>query len=236
MIKSFLSPASKLFKLYWLSLLIIIYNSSPIQAQYSEIGFSIGGNHYSGDLIRDFRPLTVRPGASIFYRQNLTEPVSLRFNLNAGFIHGDDQDPIDPLAAMRDASFDIFYLEGGAFLEYHWFDFKSEKSLIRWTPYFVIGAGVFTFFGHEDKNGSYGNVQPMIPVGLGFKYLLNPRIILGFEYTARKTFFDYLDNVSEEDIRLKNYQYGNWYDNDWYYYFGFSFNYAFYDIPCPYKW
>ncbi|MFW5726922.1 MAG: DUF6089 family protein, partial [bacterium] len=28
--------------------------------------------------------------------------------------------------------------------------------------------------------------------------------------------------------------YGNQHDNDWYYYLGFTLNYTFYTIPCPY--
>ena len=227
---------SILQKKKWMVLLFLSFSTIfPSVAQLAEVGFSLGGFNYTGDLIRSYRPLTTRPAGSIFFRQNLSEPLSVRFGLTGGGVYGTDDEPIDPFAAQRMADFNIFLVEASSLLEYHFFDYKSEKSLINWSPYLVGGLGIFTFFGEAEKNGSYSKVQPSIPIGLGFKYLVSPRIILGVEYVARKTFFDYLDNISEGDVRVKNYQYGNWYTNDWYYHLGFSINYTFYEIPCPYK-
>ncbi len=213
-----------------------IFLPFSLQAQYSEIGGGFGGFNYTGDLVAGYRPLTTRPGGSIHYRSNLSEPLSVRFGLTMGNIYGVDNPPLDAFAEQRNYEFSVFAVEIASIFEYHFFDFKSEKSLIRWSPYLAFGAGIFTFFGHEAKNGSYSNIQPVIPVGLGFKYLINPKFILGIEYAARITFFDYLDNISEVDFPVKNYQYGNWYTNDTYYYLGISINYAFYEIPCPYKY
>ncbi len=42
----------------------------------------------------------------------------------------------------------------------------------------------------------YGRVQLAIPFGIGFKYNLNRKIAIGFEYGARWTFTDYIDDVS----------------------------------------
>ncbi len=223
---------SKLFLL----LLIIAVLPLNVVAQYSEIGGGIGGFNYTGDLIVGYKPLTTRPGGSLFYRYNLSEPLSVRFGITAGNIYGSDYPPVDPFADERNYEFSIFAVEFATMFEYHFFDYKSEKSLIRWSPYLTFGAGIFTFFGHGEKNGAYSNVQPVIPVGLGFKYLINPKFILGIEYAARVTFFDYIDNISEGDLRVKNYQYGNWHTNDMYYYLGLTLNYAFYEIPCPYKY
>lgn len=219
-----------------LTILVAIHIPKGLKAQYSEIGGGFGGFNYTGDLMAGYRPLTTRPGGSIHYRYNLSEPLSVRFGLTLGNIYGVDDPPLDAFAARRNHEFSIFAAEISSVFEYHFFDFKSEKSLIRWSPYLAFGGGMFTFFGHEEKNGAYSNVQPVIPVGLGFKYLINPKFILGIEYAARITFFDYLDNISEVDFPVKNYQYGNWYTNDTYYYLGITLNYAFYEIPCPYKY
>jgi hypothetical protein len=72
-----------------------------------------------------------------------------------------------------------------------------------------------------------------IPFGGGVKYVLNPKWYLSLEFGMRKTFFDYLDNVSGGDFRNKNYQYGNDNNNDHYYFLGFSITRTFYTIPCP---
>lgn len=217
-------------------IMLAFFLPAGLKAQYAEIGGGFGGFNYTGDLMAGYRPLTTRLGGSIHYRYNMSEPLSVRFGLTMGNIYGADDPPLDAFAEQRDYQFSIFAIEISSVFEYHFFDYKSEKSLIRWSPYLAFGGGMFTFFGQGEKNGAYSNVQPVIPVGLGFKYLINPKFILGIEYAARITFFDYLDNISEVDFPVKNYQYGNWYTNDTYYYLGITLNYAFYEIPCPYKY
>jgi hypothetical protein len=45
--------------------------------------------------------------------------------------------------------------------------------------------------------------------------------------------FDYLDNVSGGNQRVKEFKYGNPNTNDAYYFLGISITRTFYDIPCP---
>ncbi|MEQ9166212.1 MAG: DUF6089 family protein, partial [Fulvivirga sp.] len=101
------------------------------------------------------------------------------------------------------------------------------------TPYLFGGLAIFGVSGMGDKPEEYSNIQPSIPFGLGFKYVLNPKWYMGLEFGARKTFFDYLDNVGPGDIVVKDYQYGNRFDNDHYFFIGLSMTYSFYTIPCP---
>ena len=90
--------------------------------------------------------------------------------------------------------------------------------------------------GSLNKPVPYSSFQPAIPLGFGFKYAVNPKWMVGFEFGVRKMFFDYLDNVSEGDLLRKNYNYGNWYDNDTYYFISISANYTFYRILCPFPY
>ena len=48
--------------------------------------------------------------------------------------------------------------------------------------------------------------------------------------------FDYLDGISDGDQRIKDYQYGNPNENDWYFYTGITFTYVLYKIPCPFPY
>jgi hypothetical protein len=233
--KTLSGNATKL-PLIFIGLIMVALSHVPVKAQYSEIGFSLGGTHYTGDLIRTFRPSTIRPGGSLFYRQNFSEAVSGRFSLSGGFLHGNESVPIDAFAEMRDARFSVFLMQGDFSIEYHFLDFRSERAMVDFSPYLALGIGLFYFNGEQNPYASFSRIQPTIPLGVGIKYLVSPRITLGVEYSARKTFFDYLDNISFADMGVKNYRYGNWYDNDWHYYLGISFSYAFYDIPCPYRW
>lgn len=94
-------------------------------------------------------------------------------------------------------------------------------------PYGIIGAGFFHFnpMGeYIEPNGSktwvelkplrlegqgmaeypnrseYSLSQLMIPMGGGFKYYINENLYVGFEILHRKTFTDYIDDVSTEYI------------------------------------
>ncbi|MDQ3393649.1 MAG: DUF6089 family protein [Bacteroidota bacterium] len=217
---------------------IILILIAPIYtfAQFNEIGAGIGGTTYTGDLVRTYNITLNRPALNVFYRQNYSDVVSVKYGLLGGFLHASDKRPIDPMAEMRDYSFNIFLVEASVMGEYHFLDYKNEKSLIKWSPYLFGGVGMMTFFGDGPKNGPYNKIQPVIPFGVGFKYILNPEFNIGVEFGARKTFFDYLDNISEPITPEKNYLYGNQYDKDTYYYLGFSLSYTFYNIPCPYKY
>ncbi|MEO1053876.1 MAG: DUF6089 family protein [Bacteroidota bacterium] len=201
--------------------------------QISEIGFGLGGFSYSGDLTRGYSITSNRPAGTAYFRSNLSDIISFKAAITAGNISASDDNPIDPFAEMRGAEFSIFVFEASTTFEYHFLDWRSDNAVVRWTPYFFVGFGVFGISGEGEKTSEYSNVQPAIPIGVGFKYTLNPRWYLGLEFGARKTFFDYIDNVSEGDLDVKNFQYGNEFDNDTYYFLGLSLTYSFYNIPCP---
>lgn len=217
-----------------LFLLLLFYNLSAVEAQETEIGFGLGGFKYTGDLARGISIKSIKPAGTAFFRTNLSKAVSFRIGATAGKLGASDsQTPIDPFATQRDASFDIFLFEASTVFEYHFLKWRSESTMIRWTPYFFGGLAIFGISGMGEKPAEYSNIQPSIPFGFGFKYILNPKWYIGLEYGARKTFFDYLDNVSGGDGVFKNYQYGNKYDNDLYHFIGLSLTYSFYTIPCP---
>lgn len=205
------------------------------RAQYREIGVTMGGMAYSGDLTQNYDLTSNRLGGSIFYRVNITNPVSIRYSMSYGRLIGNDDDPIDVAAQLRGASFDINVLELSAMMEYYFLDYKGGDARVDWSPYFFIGAGVFRVFGNDEKVTDYSSLQPVIPFGLGVEYDLGERFNLGFEFGARKLFFDFLDNVSGGDPTIKNYQYGNSHDRDWYYSAGLTLTYTLYSVPCYYR-
>lgn len=152
-----------------------------------------------------------------------------------GSLKGGDNPSADALATKRNSSFSTFMGELSIAAQYHFLDFKSDNDLVRFSPYLTAGAGLFTF-NRTAKNANYSTVQVSIPFGGGIKYRLSPNWTLGSEFTAHKTFFDYLDNISEENVTTQSnssFQFGNWKDNDWFYYLGVSISYTFYNVNCP---
>jgi hypothetical protein len=208
-------------------------------SQRSEIGGGLGIFNYTGDLVRTYDLTTAKPAATIFYRSNISRVISFRTSLTGGQLAASDQnDPLDAFATKRLASFDLFMLELSGAFEYHFLDWRDDKRRLRFTPYLFAGLGLFGISGTPNKTAEYSNVQLSIPFGGGMKYVLNPKYYISFEIGIRKTFFDYLDNISSGDPSLKNYQYGNPNDYDNYFFTGITLTYTFYDIPCatnPYR-
>lgn len=220
-------------------LVVLLLQQTDAKAQQilghrSEIGFGLGTFNYTGDLVRTFNLASSKPAATVFYRSNISNVISLRTSVTAGKIGASDAaNPIDAFATKRAASFDLFLFEVAGTFEYHFLDWRDSKRRLRFTPYLFAGAGLFGFSGVEQKAAEYSNIQMAIPFGGGMKYVLNPKYYIAFEFGIRKTFFDYLDNVSEGNPSIKNYQYGNSFDYDNYFFTAITLTYTFYDIPCP---
>lgn len=203
-------------------------------AQKNEFGVGVGVFNYAGDLMRGYHIDNVKPGIVGYYKRNVDNIFSIRGSLTGGVISGSDRKPIDPFAANRNGSFQSTIIEAAGMIEYNFLDYKADPKRLRWTPYFTVGLGVFTFFGgDQDLNGS-STVQVALPFGGGFKFIVNKNLTLNLELGIRKLFFDHLDGYSDGDITNKNYQYGNKFDKDWYNFVGLSISYTIWNIPCPY--
>jgi hypothetical protein len=222
----------------WFSAMIFVAGIGPESYaqifQRSELGFGVGTFNYTGDLVRTYDFAFSKPAATVIYRSNISKVVSMRTALTGGMVGASDKvHPLDAFASKRNASFNVFLLELSGGFEYHFLDWREEKRKLRFTPYVFAGLGLFSISGNAPKTAEYSNVQMSIPFGIGIKYVVNPKWYLALEAGVRKTFFDYLDNVSTGNPKDKNYQYGNGNDYDNYYFVGIILTRTFYDIPCP---
>lgn len=199
-----------------------------------EFGGGLGVMNYSGDLVRGFGLSTSSPAVTGFYRMNFSEILTLRLALTVGSVKGSET-PIDAFATVRNHSFNSTIIEASSVFEYHFLDFKTENAPVRYSPYIFGGVGFINFSDAPTDQG-VGKIQPVIPMGFGFKYLLNKKYTLGFEAGARKTFFDFLDGISDGDQAIKDYQYGNPKDDDWFFFTGITFSITLFNIPCPFPY
>jgi hypothetical protein len=220
------------FNPFFLSVVFVFIIVSSSTAQRSELGFGIGTFNYTGDLVRNYNFKYSKPAGTVFYRSNLSSVVSFRAAITAGQL-GASEKPIDVLGVNRGASFNLFLFEASTVMEYHFLNWRDPKKFVRFTPYLFAGLGVFGIAGNEQSNNEYSNIQASVPFGGGIKYIYNPKWYLSLEFGIRKTWFDHLDDISEGDLRRKNYQYGNPNDNDSFYFLGITLTRTFYTIPCP---
>jgi hypothetical protein len=228
-----------MMRAYSLGLTLVIFLTGVTASlgqliQRSEIGFGLGTFNYTGDLVRSYDFTYSQPAATIFYRANISKVISFRASFTAGRLSASDATkPIDPFAVQRNASFDIFLSEVSGVYEYHFLNWRDDIRRLRFTPYLFGGLALFSMSGVKDKADQYSTIQLAVPFGGGVKYVVNPKFYVALEFGMRKTFFDYLDNISDGDKSYKNYQYGNGNDYDNYFFLGFSLTRTFYDIPCP---
>src|SRR5690606_31943635 len=123
-------------------------------------------------------------------------------------------------------------------------------GVFYFNPQADIGNGYEALKPIQTEGKKYPRVQPNIPFGLGLKWGVGKRVGIGLEWGPRRTFTDYLDDVSgtyptSTNPDTKNYtnqslngggtagnMRGNPSTRDWYFYYGLSFNFA---LPDPYN-
>ena len=192
--------------------------SLSLQAQL-ELGLRLGGGNYLGDLA----PSSIRGSFSetkvhggLFLRYHFLESIALRAGANFGQVGSSDANSNSEGRVQRNLSFRSNIFEGELSLEIHplgLFDFDLPLS-----PYFFGGIAAFKFNPQAELDGIWYDLQPLgtegqglegnpekyqlvqlsIPAGAGLKFMINENWMVGGEFGFRKTFTDYLDDVSTE--------------------------------------
>jgi hypothetical protein len=182
-----------------------------------DIGVFLGGAYYIGDLNSTHFFMT-QPGIGVFYRFNYNYRLSFRGGFNFGSVQADDSQTNNPDQLERNLNFKSKIQEFYTQAEFNFWEYRVGHSDFIFAPYIFAGVGVFHFdpMGHyqnqwvelrdlatEGQKTSqnptqkkYSLYQPVIPFGLGFKLSVSKMITIGFEWGPRKTFTDYLDDVS----------------------------------------
>lgn len=132
----------------------------------------------------------------------------------SGDINIDDPNAIYYLSANRGLNFETDLTEIHFIAELHFFPFFVGSKRNTWTPYIFGGLAMYLYNprpigggpnlrdlgtegqGLSGRNEPYGSTALSIPFGVGLKFSLSKRLGLGFEWGMRKTFNDYLDDIS----------------------------------------
>ncbi|MFT6716738.1 MAG: hypothetical protein ACJA0Q_001386 [Saprospiraceae bacterium] len=199
-----------------------------------EIGITGGDSYYLGELNQThFIPFSLAGG--LFYRYNYDDRIAVVTSFHYLPIKGNDASSTGSFQGVRNQNFSSTLYELSVVAEINFLNFThlDEKSS-PYTPYAFLGFG---YFYHDPKTQSegvnYKKYQASIPLGVGLKYRVN-KVTFGFEWGIRKTYTDYLDDVSGffrtqpvtskdgSSSNLNNYQRGNMYNKDWFIYSGIS--------------
>lgn len=242
---------------------VFLISLSGAGAQTIETGPFVGASYYLGDINpgRHFDQSMFSTG--VVARYNKDNRWAFRFNLLMGQVQASDN--VRKAVDNRGLAFTSNITEFSGVVEFNFFPYETGNNKHRYTPYIFAGLGFFFFqpklgdiklrdYGTEGQNIGYRGRSPYelrglaIPFGIGFKYGLTEKIALGIEWGMRKTFTDYIDDVSttyylnpssypNPDLtvllsdptqdHLPGMERGNQKTKDWYNFYGISITYKF---------
>lgn len=199
-------------------LLLSCIQSAFGQTPYSswEMGAFGGESYYLGELNQQHFT-TFNPAFGPFIRYNYDQRLSVRTGLTIGTLSGDDEKSNNSFNNARNFSFVNQIIEASVIGEFNFFSFSAldAKSYVV-TPYFFLGLAYANHNPKAEFNGiqistvglaSEGNQYKRhlftLPMGMGIKWRLN-RFGLGIQWGIRKTYTDYLDDVSTNFLAQGN--------------------------------
>lgn len=187
-------------------------------AQVSELGGTIGLGYYIGDLnpYKHYPPGTKLAGGLV-YRYNFNDRYALRLQGLFGTLQASDSDSDDSLQVLRNLNFKSPLIETSLLLEINFFKYRSKgKEGRNWTPFVFGGLAYFHFNPKAQLDDTWYELQPLgtegqgtsgrggegyardaicIPFGAGLKLNVG-RIDFQLEWGMRRTYTDYIDDVS----------------------------------------
>jgi hypothetical protein len=197
-----------------LFLLLIIFSILNTKAQKSELGFFLGTSYYLGDLNPSSHFGMAQSAGGVLYRYNFNTRWAFKFSALFGNVMGSDKETNGN--NPRNLSFKSPISELSAQLELNFFNLYNSSGKNAFSPYIFGGFSVFSFNPMANTNDHWYDLQPLgtegqglekrparysltnvsFPFGLGIKVNFLKRFSIGAEWGLRKTFTDYIDDVS----------------------------------------
>lgn len=190
--------------LYIVSLFIIPFS---VNAQELEAGIVVGGANYFGDLAP--RPVLGETNLAygVFGRLNFSSSFAFTATIMQATVSGNDKN--FAFNNDRNLNFHTDILEYAALVEFNFFKYGMRPVDKKFSPFVFLGISIFeynpqtSYLGNtidlrniQTEDVSYGTISYGIPFGMGIKYQFKHNYALEATFGLRKTFTDYLDDVS----------------------------------------
>lgn len=199
--------------------LAILLISLGLSAQrHHEFGIFGGTSYYLGELNPSMQFKDPHLAYGLVYRYNINPYWSFKLNGYLGTVSGDDATNPDETRRSNNLSFESPITDISAIAELHFFKYVTGSDKHRFTPYIFSGLSIFHFNPKAEYDGEWYELQTLgtegqgttaypdrkpysltsvaVPFGLGMKLSLGDNFSLSFEWGLRKTFTDYLDDIS----------------------------------------
>ncbi len=193
-----------------------------------ELGFNFGGGYYIGEINPNYE--NVLRNAKFSFGMSYKRFFSKRWGLRASAMYGSteawDKNSSDPMLQYRNLNFRNRFYEFGLMGEINFFDYQMNSK--NWiTPYMFGGMAYYMMNPEGFYQGGWIPLQTMyteaqtpanqyklnglsMPFGVGLKFNILGAMGVSFEWSMRKTWTDYFDDVSGlyPDKQFQMAQYG----------------------------
>lgn len=170
----------------------------------------IGTASYLGELANDGDYLQAEPTINLGLQYYLTRQISVRadvtwFQLSGSDAKTNNLDRVGRNLSFYSNNFEMsavgmynFYPHGRTFYQRPAFNFYGFAGIgvMYFNPKTDYQGKSYTLHDYKTELVDYNRVTLVIPMGLGVRFKLGPFMNLSFEGGYRKTFTDYLDDVS----------------------------------------
>lgn len=184
-----------------LTALLLSIASVPANAQTDyeyrmEIGGGVGLMAYEGDFNGSILH-NMQPSASLMLRRVINPYMDLRLAASYGKLKGSSKDVKTYLPQYQDTQYDFSttLIDVSATYEYNFWPYgtgNDYRGAQRLTPFIFAGIGT-TYASTPTGNVFTAN----LPLGLGVKYKVAPRLNLGIEWAIHFSLNDKLDGIAD---------------------------------------
>ncbi|HMS29822.1 MAG TPA: DUF6089 family protein [Saprospiraceae bacterium] len=186
-------------------------------AQSIDVGISLGGSNYSGDLTPNAIAAIKQTGLAggIHLRYDFSNAVAFKLQYMRLSVKGDDSYGKQDWYRLRNASFYSAINEVSLLGQANIMGLFYEEPRVM-NFYLTLGASYFNFNPKRKYNGQVLELRELgtegqglpgykdlydlsafaLTMGMGVRYFLNSNLALTVEYITRKTRTDFLDDVS----------------------------------------
>ncbi|MEM7656534.1 MAG: DUF6089 family protein [Bacteroidota bacterium] len=223
---------------YAVIFLLVLLSMSEVTAQfrygYFKVGVSTGSTNYLGDLDDDLTFRFTKAGLGLAGSYRMNPFMTARLGFFRGWARATDAVSFNDVRQRRNLSFRTPITEFNGMVV---FDFvPTDRSYVYrppFVPYVFGGIALFSFNPQAQLGDRWYDLQPLgtegqnladpnelypepynltqfsVPMGAGVRFAISRRLDLEIETGFRKTFTDYLDDVSGvypnlDDLRAQN--------------------------------
>lgn len=189
---------------------------SIVHAQRLHVDLFGGFSNYQGDLqAKRFTTAQAKGAAGIGLRYDLSSHFDLRTNFTYASLAADDKYNAQADLRARNLSFRTKLTEANLLVDYNLLNLNYHTftpyvfgglAVFHYNPYAFDSLGNKTYLRPLSTEGegltaypdrkTYQLTQLAIPFGAGIRWKFTDNIIISYEIGLRKTFTDYLDDVS----------------------------------------